>query len=102
MKQIPTDETPRLLQDEAEGYETQRLSKWFASRIDARETIRRNFMQTTHPDDFRVTPFTSPEHNAIHEAVQFYWGERCPEHEEGCPACGAWKQYDQLIQGELK
>ena len=45
MKQIPTTETPRLLQDEAEGYETQRLSKWFASRIDARETIRRNFMK---------------------------------------------------------
>jgi hypothetical protein len=44
MKQIPTTETPRLLQDEAEGYETQRLSKWFASRIDARETIRRNQM----------------------------------------------------------
>ena len=34
-----------LLQDEAEGYECQRLSKWFASRIDARETIRSNFMQ---------------------------------------------------------
>ena len=34
-----------LLQDEAEGYECQRLSKWFASRIDARETIRRNQMK---------------------------------------------------------
>jgi hypothetical protein len=45
MKQISTTEAPRLLQDEAEGYETQRLSKWFASRIDARETIRRNQMK---------------------------------------------------------
>lgn len=45
----------RLLQDEAEGYETQRLSKWFASRVDARETIRRNFMldEMTRP---RVDP----------------------------------------------
>jgi hypothetical protein len=59
-------------------------------------------MNTTHPDDLRVTPFTSAEHNAVHEAVQFYWGERCPEHEEGCPVCGAWKQYDQLIQGDMK
>ena len=30
-----------LLQDEAEGYECQRLSKWFASRLDAREVVRR-------------------------------------------------------------
>lgn len=32
---------PSLLQDEAEGYECQRLSKWFAGRIDAREVVRR-------------------------------------------------------------
>ena len=30
-----------LLQDEAEGYECQRLSRWFASRLDAREVVRR-------------------------------------------------------------
>lgn len=30
-----------LLQDEAEGYECQRLSRWFASRMDAREVVRR-------------------------------------------------------------
>jgi hypothetical protein len=30
----------RLLQDEMEGYECQRLSRWFASRIDARQTVR--------------------------------------------------------------
>jgi len=30
-----------LLQDEAEGYECQRLSKWFASRIDARVVVRK-------------------------------------------------------------
>ena len=35
----------RLLQDEMESYDCQRLSRWFASRIDAKETIRSNFMQ---------------------------------------------------------
>ena len=35
--------------------------------------------------------------NAIHEAVQFYWGERCPEHENGCPTCEAWEQYDKVV-----
>ena len=39
------DEKPRLLQDEAEGYDTQKLSKWFASRLDAREVIRNNFKE---------------------------------------------------------
>jgi hypothetical protein len=40
---------------------------------------------------------TAPENNAIHEAVEFYWGGRCSEHEEGCATCGAWKLYDKLI-----
>ena len=31
-----------LLQDESEGYEPQRLSRWFASRLDAREVVRNN------------------------------------------------------------
>ena len=33
--------SPSLLQDEAEGYECQRLSKWFASRLDARVVVRK-------------------------------------------------------------
>ena len=37
---------------------------------------------------------TEPDNNAIHEAVEFYWGERCPEYEEGCATCAAWKLYD--------
>ena len=32
----------RLLQDEMEGYECQRLSRWFASRIDAKQTVRKH------------------------------------------------------------
>ena len=34
-----------LLQDESEGYEPQRLSRWFASRLDAREVVRNNFRE---------------------------------------------------------
>jgi hypothetical protein len=26
------------------------------------------------------------------------WGERCPDYEEGCPCCQAWKCYDYLFQ----
>lgn len=36
-----------LMQDELESWETQRLSKWFASRIDARHTLRTNMNTTT-------------------------------------------------------
>ena len=40
--------------------------------------------------------------NPVHEAVLFYWGERCPDHEDGCPVCEAWEQYDNMTdnQGE--
>ena len=32
----------------------------------------------------------------IEEAVEFYWGERCPDHEAECVVCQAWKEYDDL------
>ena len=48
-----------LLQDECEGYEVQRLSKWFASRIDARHTLRTN-MNTTKPIDYYF--YSDPGH----------------------------------------
>jgi len=38
-----------------------------------------------------------PTNNPTHEAVQFYWGERCAEHEDGCPTCTAWEHYDSLL-----
>lgn len=41
---------------------------------------------------------TASDNNAIHEAVEFYWGERCSEHEEGCATCAAWSLYDKLTQ----
>jgi hypothetical protein len=55
-----------------------------------------------HNYDLEINTNIDPENNPIHEAVQFFWGERCPEHEDGCPTCEAWKQYDQLIQGGVK
>ncbi len=27
-----------------------------------------------------------------------YYGKRCPDYEEDCPCCEAWKHYDWLIQ----
>lgn len=52
-----------LLQDEAEGYECQRLSKWFAGRIDARVVVRkyhtRNHMKPIVP--YWRTPTSKPE-----------------------------------------
>ena len=53
-----------LLQDESEGYEPQRLSKWFASRLDAREVVRNNFrkeltnVRSKHEDE-TVLPHTT-------------------------------------------
>jgi hypothetical protein len=36
--------------------------------------------------------------NPVEEAIEQYWGERCPDHEEGCPICDAWQAYDMLVQ----
>lgn len=36
--------------------------------------------------------------NPVEEAIEQYWGVRCPEHEEGCPICDAWQAYDMLVQ----
>lgn len=30
----------------------------------------------------------------IEEAMEGYWGERCPDYEQDCPACKAWDEYD--------
>ena len=46
--------------------------------------------------DLEINTSTEPSNNPIHEAIQFYWGERCPDYEWGCPVCAAWKQYDTL------
>lgn len=43
---------PNLLQDEAEGYECQRLSRWFASRLDAREVVRRFHRESPNDESY--------------------------------------------------
>ena len=35
--------------------------------------------------------------NLIEQAIESYWGERCPDHEEGCVVCEAWRDYDNLL-----
>jgi hypothetical protein len=44
----------RLLQDEMEGYECQRLSRWFASRIDARQTVREHHERKLIPTNLHL------------------------------------------------
>jgi hypothetical protein len=35
--------------------------------------------------------------NLIEQAIEGYWGERCPDYEEGCVVCEAWRDYDNLV-----
>ena len=39
---------------------------------------------------------TEAPRNFIAEAITNLWGGRCPDYDPGCPACGAWAQYDRL------
>jgi hypothetical protein len=32
----------------------------------------------------------------IEEAIEFYWGERCPDKHADCVICQAWSEYDTL------
>jgi hypothetical protein len=34
------------------------------------------------------------DNNPVHEAMLFYWGERCSAYHEECVCCKAWEQYD--------
>lgn len=53
----------RLLQDEVESWETQRLSRWFASRIDARHTLRTNMNTIT---EITYDFYSDPGHGWLH------------------------------------
>jgi hypothetical protein len=35
--------------------------------------------------------------NLIEQAIESYWGERCPDYEKGCVVCEAWRDYDNLV-----
>jgi len=48
----------------------------------------------THNHNLEINPNTAMDNNPVHEAMLFYWGARCPDHEDGCPVCVAWQQYD--------
>lgn len=56
-----------LMQDECEGYEIQRLSKWFASRIDARHTLRKHM--TTEATTIYYNYHTDPGHGWLEVGV---------------------------------
>jgi len=50
-----------------------------------------------HTDSgLEINTSTEPDNNPVHEAIEFYWGGRCTEHEDGCPTCEAWRQYDKM------
>jgi hypothetical protein len=72
----------------SEMHESNPLFQGLVSVLDSREG----------DNQMNLTP---TENNPVHEAVLFYWGERCPEHEDGCPTCVAWGMYDRMI-GENK
>jgi len=38
--------------------------------------------------------------NYIEQAMTDHWGERCPDHEDGCVVCSAWAQYDRIVKYE--
>ena len=52
----------------------------------------------SHNHDLQTHTNTEPDNNPVHEAVLFFWGERCPDYEQGCPTCEAWKQYDNIME----
>ncbi len=38
--------------------------------------------------------------NLIKDAMDDYWGERCPDYHGGCICCQAWEQYDILTEAK--
>ena len=34
----------------------------------------------------------------LHDAMLSHWGKRCPDYEAECPACSAWKNYDEFVR----
>lgn len=37
----------------------------------------------------------------IEHAIDNYFGERCPEYEEGCVCCELWKFFDKITENYL-
>jgi hypothetical protein len=46
----------------------------------------------------QLSPETNMSDNIkIKEAITEHWGERCADHEPGCPICDAWAEFDALL-----
>jgi hypothetical protein len=37
------------------------------------------------------------EMSKIEEAMEGYWGKRCPDYEQDCLACKAWDEYEDMM-----
>lgn len=35
--------------------------------------------------------------NLVEQALTEHWGEKCPEYEQGCVVCQAWREYENLV-----
>ena len=35
--------------------------------------------------------------NLVEQAITEHWGEKCPEYEQGCVVCQAWREYENLV-----
>lgn len=35
--------------------------------------------------------------NLVEQAIAGHWGERCKTHQDGCPVCDAWREYENLV-----
>ena len=56
--------TDLLLQDESEGYEPQRLSRWFASKPDARHVVRKHHTNEWAWHEAKAQEHDAQEHDA--------------------------------------
>lgn len=60
-----------------------------AQRIRARGALRREFVR-------RVCNTSIDTASLIEQALTEWFGPRCPDYDEGCDACRAWREYDGL------
>lgn len=54
------------------------------------------FLESLEINTHKAFPPLKLKTNLIFEAIEFFWGGRCPEREEGCLVCEAWQQYDNI------
>ena len=104
MKIIRTTEGYMVEQDDGDYLCDEHGDNTWETRLEAESVMDiaqggKGFMLPQIQPQLEINMNTAPDNNPVHEAVQFYWGKRCPEHEDGCPTCEAWRQYDDMMQG---